>query len=180
MSNYNPVNRGIMRYVVATLFVTTILYGQRYFIKKWAFSSAGDKLTSTTYILYSAAGQPVTGVSHNGYIEQAGFYTHEMIIIVGIKEDHTHIPEVFFITPPYPNPGYYKITLTYGVPVGTHVTIKVYDIAGRTVATLVDKPHTPGYYGVECVLRSALPAGVYFIVMHADEFIGVRKLLMFK
>ena len=57
----------------------TIGFAQNFVLRKWALSSAGGNLSSSSYILNSSAGQVITGESHNSYIEQSGFYTFEVI-----------------------------------------------------------------------------------------------------
>lgn len=83
----------------------------------------------------------------------------------------------------YPNPFNATTTIPYEVitsysPV-VHVTIRIYDILGRKVATLVDKNET---MGDKTVLFNAsnLPSGVYFYRMQAGSFTQTRKLVLIK
>jgi len=55
----------------------------------------------------------------------------------------------------------------------------MYDVSGRLVSTIVDEVKPPGYYDMQLGIQK-LPTGVYFILMHADEFVAVHKLLILR
>ena len=167
-----------MRYVFVVV-VATATMGQSYLLRKGTFSAVGGGASSTGYILYMAGGQPSTGESYStSYIEQAGFYTYGTVVIIGVEEHHD-VPITYFIDTPEPNPAHNSFRLSYGVPVTTHVRITMYDVSGRLVSTIVNKIKSPGYYDMQLGIHR-LPTGVYFILMHADEFVAVRKLLILK
>ena len=69
--------------------------------------------------------------------------------------------------------------MSYGVPVTTRVRIAMYDVSGRLVSTIVDEVKPPGYYDMQLGIHK-LSTGVYFILMHADEFVAVHKLLILR
>ncbi len=60
-----------------------------------------------------------------------------------------------------------------------HVSLKVYDILGREVATLVNKKQAPGKYSVQFNARY-LPSGVYFYTLQAGDFIQTKKMVLLK
>ena len=168
-----------MRYVFVVAVVATTTWGQSYILRKGTFSAVGGTASSTGYILYMAGGQPSTGESYStSYIEQAGFYTYGTVVIIGVEEHH-NVPITYFIDMPEPNPAHNSFTLRYGVPVTTHVQITMYDVSGRLVSTIVDEVKPPGYYDMQLGIQK-LPTGVYFILMHADEFVAVHKLLVLR
>jgi len=168
-----------MRYVFVVAVVATTTLGQSYILRKGAFSAVGGTASSTGYILYMAGGQPSTGESYSAsYVEQAGFYTYGTVVIIGVEEHH-NVPITYFIDMPEPNPAYNSFTLSYGVPVATHVQITMYDVSGRLVSTIVDEVKPPGYYDMQLGIQK-LPTGVYFILMHADGFVAVHKLLILR
>jgi len=71
-------------------------------------------------------------VSHisTNYIEQAGFYTYDIVVIIGVEEHH-NILITYFIDAPKPNPA-----------VEVHVRIMVCDVSDRLVSTIVDETKT--------------------------------------
>jgi hypothetical protein len=65
------------------------------------------------------------------------------------------------------------------LPVGGQATLKVYDILGREVATLVNKYRQAGKYETE-FNAEALPSGVYFYQLKAGSFVVTKKMLLIK
>jgi hypothetical protein len=85
----------------------------------------------------------------------------------------------------YPNPFNPSTTIQFSIPVETvhassaHITLKVYDVLGREVATLVNETKQPGNYEVKFD-GANLPSGVYIYKITANSFIQSRKMLMIK
>ena len=70
---------------------------------------------------------------------------------------------------------------TYPTPVVSYITMKVFDILGREVATLVNEVKQPGYHNVQWSTDNGqLSSGVYFYRLQAGEFVAARKLLLMK
>ena len=84
----------------------------------------------------------------------------------------------------YPNPFNCSTTIKFDVFTRSNVSIKIYDISGREVCTLVDKEFSPGNYreiwqGTNKTYRS-VASGVYFIRIQTEDFINVRKIIMIR
>ncbi|MEK9137219.1 MAG: T9SS type A sorting domain-containing protein, partial [Bacteroidota bacterium] len=62
---------------------------------------------------------------------------------------------------------------------GSLVTLRVYDVLGREVATLVNEEMKPGSYAVS-LDGSKLPSGVYFYRLQSGDFVQTRKALLMK
>jgi hypothetical protein len=60
-----------------------------------------------------------------------------------------------------------------------HVTLKVYDILGREVATLVDEQKPAGVYNVQCIMNN-VSSGVYFYTLKAGSFTETKKMLLLR
>jgi len=80
---------------------------------------------------------------------------------------------------PYPNPARGQATLEYGVPKQTDVIVKVYDVLGREVATLVDDKKRAGTYRAS-LDASRLSSGTYFVRMRAGRFQETRRVAVVK
>jgi len=168
-----------MRSSIFLILLSSILSAEQYVIMKSTFSGIGGGMSSQSYILLVAGAQSVTGESSDTiYIEQAGFYTSGTIIITEVKEE-TGIPRKYFLGIPYPNPARSSVTLRYGVPVGTDIELRVYDLSGRLVTTLVHGTKQPGYYTLELNFHG-FPAGIYFILMRVDKLTIIRKLILLR
>jgi hypothetical protein len=79
----------------------------------------------------------------------------------------------------YPNPFNPSTTIRYAVIRGGYVILKVYDLVGREVATLVDQPKTPGEHTVNWD-ASHLTSGVYFYRLESDGTVLTKKLLLIR
>jgi len=85
-----------------------------------------------------------------------------------------------------PNPFNPSTTISFTVPSSTeyysvlqNVTLKVYDILGNEVATLVDENKPAGMYNVQCIMNNA-SSGVYFYKLKAGSFTETKKMLLMK
>jgi len=88
-------------------------------------------------------------------------------------------PTQFSLRQNYPNPFNPTTTIEYDLPVDTRVSLKLYDVLGREVMSLVDGFVSAGYHEVT-LDGSALSSGVYLYRLDAGSFTQVRKLLMLK
>ena len=97
---------------------------------------------------------------------------------VAINEQ-INLPLTFNLEQNYPNPFNPSTTIKYSIPKQSYVTLKLYDILGREVATLVNAEKPAGNYLVEFNAAN-LPSGVYFYRIQAGSFNQVRKMLLLK
>jgi hypothetical protein len=88
-------------------------------------------------------------------------------------------PTSFALDQNYPNPFNPTTTIRFKVPSSTFVSLKVYDILGREVATLVDGMQQAGSHEVRFHADN-LSSEVYFCRMNAGEFTATTKLLLAK
>ena len=95
-----------------------------------------------------------------------------------VKEDQNKLPVSFALFQNYPNPFNPSTLISYQVPVASHVLLKIYDVLGREVATLIDKEQAPGKYNIE--FKGQISSGVYFYRLTAGEFSQTKKMLLLK
>jgi hypothetical protein len=88
-------------------------------------------------------------------------------------------PDEFALMQNYPNPFNPETNLTFHVKKTGDVTIAVYDVLGRQVATLVDGVYSTGVYEVQFD-ASNLTSGTYFAVLKAGDFSETKKMLLLK
>jgi hypothetical protein len=89
------------------------------------------------------------------------------------------VPTVFALEQNYPNPFNPKTEIRFGVASSGFVTLKVYDLLGREVATLVEDLRPAGAYSVTFD-ASSLASGVYLYRMQAGSFTDLKKLVVLK
>ena len=88
-------------------------------------------------------------------------------------------PERFFLSQNYPNPFNPVKKISYELPVANHVTLKVFDILGKEVMTLVNERQDAGNHEIE-FNGSSLSSGVYFYRLEAGEFTDVKRMVLIK
>ena len=89
------------------------------------------------------------------------------------------LPSQFTLSQNYPNPFNSSTTISYSLPKSSPVELKLYDITGRVVSTLVNGSQNPGYYQVPFDANH-LSSGVYFYRLNANGTSQVSKLSLVK
>ena len=141
-----------------------------------------DTATSKTILKLSDRITSLTGVIHYSFNRykivprtNADFGT---ITSVDIRQGYA-IPERYALEQNYPNPFNPSTLIEYTLPSTGLVTLKVYDILGQEVRTLVNELQTPGRYTVRFD-GASLATGVYFYRLQAGAFNRVKKMMMLK
>jgi len=94
-------------------------------------------------------------------------------------ERRDEVPTDFSLDQNYPNPFNPSTTICYQLPTQSHVALKIFDVLGREVATLVNEVKQAGTYAVQWD-ASGLASGVYFYRLEAGNFTSVKKLLLLR
>ncbi len=95
------------------------------------------------------------------------------------EEQFDEIPTEFSLSQNYPNPFNPSTTFNYSIPTQSKVVIKVFDILGNEVATLMDEEKSVGTYELTWYAEQ-LPCGVYFYHLKTNSFVQTRKMLLMK
>lgn len=101
-------------------------------------------------------------------------------VLVGVENpQNVSIPNKFELEQNYPNPFNPSTAIKFSIPKSLFVQLKVYDLAGREVAMLLNKDLNAGSY--EFLFDgSNLSSGVYFYKLTAGEFIDTKKMILIK
>ncbi|QQS38331.1 MAG: T9SS type A sorting domain-containing protein [Ignavibacteriales bacterium] len=107
-------------------------------------------------------------------------------LVTGVNDEKQLIND-FYLEQNYPNPFNPSTKISWQSPVGSWQTLKVYDVLGNEVATLVNEYKTAGSYEVEFD-ASILSSGVYYYQLKAGDpssnsgqsFIQTRKMILIK
>jgi hypothetical protein len=88
-------------------------------------------------------------------------------------------PTDYSISQNYPNPFNPSTTFRYSIPTQSKVVIKVYDILGNEIATLMDEEKSVGTYELTWNAAS-LSSGIYFYQLNAGEFVSTKNMILLK
>ncbi len=111
-------------------------------------------------------------------VPDEGITTLTKLNITGIDNEKDQ-PLTFELYQNYPNPFNPKTVISYQLLVNSYVSLKVYDVLGKEVATIVDEYKPTGTYEVEFD-GSRLSSGVYFYQLRSGEFIQTHKMILAK
>ncbi|MCX6163575.1 MAG: T9SS type A sorting domain-containing protein [Ignavibacteriae bacterium] len=98
---------------------------------------------------------------------------------IGIKRISSEIPNSFKLLNNYPNPFNPVTKIRFQIPKTSYVEIKIFDITGKNLTTLVSQVIKEGTY--EYIFdASSLPSGIYFVKMQAENYMGVNRIALIK
>ncbi len=124
------------------------------------------------------------------YIEFDGWYIDD-IIVKSYREEVTNVqqislvPDEYQLQQNYPNPFNPSTIIKYSIPSVAsdfslrNVKLKVYDVLGKEVLTLVNKEQSPGNYEVE-FNATKYSSGIYFYKIQTNDFAATRKMIVLK
>jgi hypothetical protein len=100
----------------------------------------------------------------------------EMFVTTSVA---TTVPNKYALSQNYPNPFNPTTTINYELQKAGSVSLKVYDMLGREVVTLVNEDKTAGYYSV-AFDASRLSSGIYFYRLITGSFTEIKKMVLLK
>lgn len=128
-----------------------------------------DDESQTATVSYSSTGEPIDGTVYLS-----------MSAVTGVESAGESVPEKYVIGQNYPNPFNPTTTIEFAVPQAGYAALKVYNLIGQHVATLVDGFQTAGTHRIQ-MDASRLPSGIYFYRLEG-QFGGsqTRKMILMK
>jgi hypothetical protein len=148
----------------------------RYWYQGFTYGSDTVKLSDTIGFFYR------TMSAHSGSIQNGTSYLLNVNLIgtptVGVNEE-VLVSQGFLLEQNYPNPFNPDTKIGFRLSEKGFTSLKLYDVLGREVATLVSEIMTAGHHEVSWNARG-LPSGVYFARLFSDEYSGTRKLVLLK
>jgi hypothetical protein len=89
------------------------------------------------------------------------------------------LPKTYTLAQPYPNPFNPTTTIAFSIPQTEFVTVKVYNIVGNEITTLINDELSTGYHSIQWD-GSHQPSGVYFVKIQSIGFVQTRKMVLLK
>jgi hypothetical protein len=135
----------------------------------------GFGLASTYFSEFGGSESTLKGCVINGVLYG------DTTFVVDVEHEQNTIPTEYKLEQNYPNPFNPSTIISFQLPVAGNVTLKVFDVLGREVATLVDEYRNAGSYNVEFRIENLeLSSGIYFYQLKAGEFLETKKMIHLK
>jgi hypothetical protein len=150
-------------------------------ISNSVFGNGGHNTANPSFSIAGTVGQPITGeTSNESNIGHSGFWYQTIDIVTSVEQIPSALmPKEFRLEQNYPNPFNPTTTIKFALPQSSAVTLKLYDILGRDVATLVDNELEAGEHKVIFDAKD-LASGIYFYQIQAEDFVQAKKLTLLK
>lgn len=133
-------------------------------------------MAGTTYVTSFAADN---GILFAGTLSYSVWRRPISELLTGTKSKTDDIPNNFALMQNYPNPFNPSTAISYQLPANSVVTLRVYDVLGKEIRTLVNERQNAGTYTIRFD-GSGLPSGVYFYRLQAGNYSATKKLLFMK
>ncbi|CAF3778451.1 unnamed protein product [Rotaria sp. Silwood1] len=168
----------------STINSTAPLYGFRWFNSPDSINAVGRQATTFNSAVFcfdveamrTAADGPASSPVRR-IVKAALDYVDQLL--VGEQSNTSIIPTVFELKQNYPNPFNPVTKISYSVPKAGIVTMKIFDITGREVASLVNDMKAPGVYSID-FNASSFASGVYFYRLEAQDFVDTKRMVLLK
>ncbi len=99
--------------------------------------------------------------------------------VTGVNDENIALPRECRLYQNYPNPFNPSTNIGFSLPARSRILLRVFDLLGREVATLVNEEKPAGEYTVQWNAQS-MPSGVYFYRIHAGTFTATKKVLLLR
>ncbi|MBA7710594.1 hypothetical protein ES703_119539 [subsurface metagenome] len=122
--------------------------------------------------------------ANGGTYQTVAYFTIELGSIVGISDGARQLPNIYDLLQNCPNPMSITTKILYQLPRTEKVSLKIYNVAGQLIKTLVNELKKPGYYTAywdgkdERGKKSA--GGVYFYRIEAGDYMRTKKMILLR
>jgi len=140
--------------------------------------STGDYRADYFYIVDEIPGN--ANFNQNSFSNLNEWYYDSLIIhsYPVTKEKEITIRN-YSVSQNYPNPFNPSTSIRYGIPERSFVTIKIYDILGNEITTLINEEKSAGSYEVEFD-AAGLSSGIYFYTLSTGNFLSTKKMILLR
>ncbi|MDP3582672.1 MAG: T9SS type A sorting domain-containing protein [Ignavibacteria bacterium] len=105
--------------------------------------------------------------------------TKSWLSVTDVRDESAAIPTKYSLNQNYPNPFNPSTVINYQLPEAGNVALKVYDVLGNEVATLVNEFKQAGVYNAKFA-NSNLSSGIYLYRLQAGSFVSVKRMILIK
>lgn len=105
-------------------------------------------------------------------------------LLVGMETTGSNVPDDFKLNQNYPNPFNPETTISYELPFDSKVTLKIFNITGREVSSIIKPMQSAGYHTIQFDAKD-LPSGIYFYIVtteskNENKFTATKKMILIK
>jgi hypothetical protein len=141
-------------------------------------SNASTGVLAPVCAVYKIGLNKYSAFGYAGYGPTNVYFNQERLPVVNINQN-SNSADKFELSQNYPNPFNPATNIKYSVAMDVFVSVKVFDLLGREVVTLVSEKQNSGIYTVSWN-ASDLSSGVYFYKITAGDFSDIRKMILVK
>ncbi len=138
----------------------------------------GSYTISTDKYGYTSTQTSTVSLDYNGNYSSSASFTITPDNVTSVNSKSTTVSN-FELYQNYPNPFNPTTVIKYSVPVASKITLKVYNVLGSEIKTLVNSEKAAGNYSVE-FNGSNLASGIYFYQLKAGNFVQTKKFVLMK
>ncbi|MFN3872516.1 MAG: T9SS type A sorting domain-containing protein [Ignavibacterium sp.] len=143
-------------------------------------SGGGGKVSSTNNIISFTLGESTVGKCSNASgIGMMGFWSVYQQDVLTSVDDEGQIPVEYKLEQNYPNPFNPTTTIKFAVAEKSRVIIKIYNITGEEITTLVNEEKDRGWYEIK-FNSNGLSSGIYLCRMQAGNYVSIKKMMLLK
>ena len=185
---YLPQNQIVLTHAETTYTSSNIaslgegnLYGDALFVRP-AWGEVGDyhlQDSSPAINAGTSNDAPTVDLENRSRDSQPDIGAYEFASAVGVHFDSGIFAQKISLLQNYPNPFNPSTTIRFSLPRREHVTLKVFDVLGREVATLVNSELSPGEH-VVMWNASGVPSGLYFYRLTAEAYSQTKPMVVVK
>jgi hypothetical protein len=163
------------------------------FLLQWKVSASifGDLLTLNDTVWIAPGNWIIQDIIPGQYVDNLTILGITPFAIPGLEtkltneitvvENERSTPTAFSLKQNYPNPFNPSTTISWQSSVSSHHTLKVFDVLGNQLATLVDEYKPAGEYNVQFTINNLqLGSGIYFYQLKSGSFVQTKKMVLIK
>ncbi|BDQ03205.1 M14 family zinc carboxypeptidase [Ignavibacterium sp.] len=146
--------------------------------ESWFWYYHGESVMALTYEdMYQCSGTGNFNVTAKAILRGVMDY---MNIPTEVELSDNSIPSEFTLEQNYPNPFNPTTKISWQSPVSSWQTIKLYDLMGREIETIINGYFEAGYHSTLLTVNSSLSSGVYFYRLQAGNFTQTKKMILMR
>ena len=156
-------------------------------ISKSVISNGGVVISNGEFTILGTVGQPFVGVVENStHVNRVGFwYLTDQTVATEVADDpNISLPTEFGLDQNYPNPFNPEPEIPFRIPEGSDVVLKIFNIRGQLVRTLIQADYAPGFHSIRWDGKdnfgNVISSGTYIYHFKAGTFTQVKKMSLIR